>query len=156
MENITTYLIFLPIAASVVILILSKLGNDALPKMIALGATVIAFLLSLVALSKFTIGVVDIQFVHKVVWVENLNINYHVGMDGLSLLMVVLTNLLMIISVLASWNAIKERQAEFYFFLLALHTGIIGTFCAFDMFSFLCLLGNHADSDVLPDRYLGV
>ena len=135
MEHITTYLIFLPIAASLLILVLAKLGQEGLPKMIALATTVVAFLLSLVALSKFEVGA-GIQFVHITSWIPEMQINYNVGMDGLSLLLVVLTNLLMIISVLASWTAVKERQTEFYFFLLALHTGIVGTFCSFDMFLF--------------------
>ena len=78
---------------------------------------------------KFTAGI-------DVPWIESFNIHFLLGLDGLSGTLVLLTNVLMVLSVMASWTAIDKRQKEFYFFLLLLQTGIIGTFLALDLIVF--------------------
>ncbi len=69
-------------------------------------------------------------------WIPDFGITFTMGLDGLSGLMVILSNFLVVISILASWTAIRERAKEFYAFLLALQTGILGTFLALDLFLF--------------------
>ena len=67
-------------------------------------------------------------------WISSLNIHYHVGVDGISLWLVVLSAFLAVIGVLASWNAIADRTKEFYFFFLLQQTAMIGVFVALDIF----------------------
>ncbi|MBN1516827.1 NADH-quinone oxidoreductase subunit M [Candidatus Sumerlaeota bacterium] len=138
MEHLTTILIFLPAAAALLILLLAKTKNDALTKGIALAATALSTLLSLAPLysREFFSGAISLG--DSVEWFSlgPITLTYTVGMDSLSLLMVILTNGLMVIAVLASWTAITKRLTEYYFFLLLLHTGMVGTFCAFDIFLF--------------------
>lgn len=69
-------------------------------------------------------------------WIEEWGIHFTLALDGFSGLLIILTNILFIISVAASWTAIQSRQKEFYAFLLVLQTGIIGTFLALDLFLF--------------------
>lgn len=69
-------------------------------------------------------------------WLNDYNIHFAIGLDGLSGVLVLLTNLLSVISVLASWTAIQSRQREFYFYLLMLQAGVIGTFISLDLILF--------------------
>ncbi len=76
------------------------------------------------------------QFRQHLAWLPDFGISYTVGADNLSMIMIVLTAALGIFGVLCSWNAIDKREKEFYFFLLLLQTGIMGTFLALDLFLF--------------------
>lgn len=78
----------------------------------------------------------DFALVFSREWMPSWGISFTLGLDGLSGLLVILTNLLVIVSILASWTAIASRQKEFYAFLLVLQTGILGTFLALDLFVF--------------------
>ena len=69
-------------------------------------------------------------------WIPDLGISYTVGVDNLSMIMIVLTAFLGVIGVLCSWTSIEKREKEFFFFLMLLQTGIMGTFLALDMFLF--------------------
>jgi NADH-quinone oxidoreductase subunit M len=76
------------------------------------------------------------QFVTNVIWIQNPEIHYHVGIDGLSLWLIILTTFLTPIAVLLSWNSIHDRSKEFFAFLLLLEAGLIGVFAAWDLFLF--------------------
>ena len=88
-------------------------------------------------------------------WIPQLGIRLHLGMDGLSLLLILLTLGLGIMSVVASWTEITERVGFFHFNLLWTLAGVIGVFLALDLLPFLLLLGIDAGPDVFPDRHLG-
>jgi NADH-quinone oxidoreductase subunit M len=105
-------------------------------------ATVIAgidFLVSLVLWFdwwKAPLGPYGFRFVQQLPWIESIGVQYLVGVDGISMLMVLLTTLLGLIAILSSWTAIGHRVKEYYAFLLFLQTGMIGVFVSLDMFLF--------------------
>ena len=76
------------------------------------------------------------QFVENVPWIQTLGANYHVGIDGISLLLVLLTTLLGPLAILSSWDAIEDRVKEYYAFMLMLQTGMLGVFISLDFFLF--------------------
>jgi len=76
------------------------------------------------------------QFVEKASWIPSLGVNYHFGIDGISLVLILLTTIVGLIAVYCSYTAISERQKEYYVLLLLLQTFMIGTFCCLDLFLF--------------------
>src|SRR5205807_8580608 len=78
----------------------------------------------------------DFQFVEHANWIPTIGASYHLGIDGLSLLLVMLTTLLGFLSILSSWNAIQERLKEYYAFFLLLQVGMLGVFMALDFLLF--------------------
>ena len=78
----------------------------------------------------------DYQFVERHTWLPDFGISYHVGVDGISLLLVVLTTFLTPIALLCSWESIEQRVREFSFFMLALEAAMIGVFVSLDLFLF--------------------
>ncbi len=102
----------------------------------ALWTTVINFLFSLLLLKKFDTEVEGFQFVEKYSWFENLGIHYYLGIDGISIYLVLLTTFLMPICVLAGWNTIKHRVRDYMVAFLFLESLVIGTFCALDAILF--------------------
>lgn len=101
-------------------------------KRVALYVTSFNFLLSLYMLVQFNAANGDFQFIEKVEWFPALGINYHMGIDGISLFFVMLSTFLTPICILASWNSIKNRVKEYMIAFLVLETFMIGTFCALD------------------------
>ena len=69
-------------------------------------------------------------------WIPALGVHYHIGIDGISLLLIMLTTLMGFIAVLCSWNAIQDRVKEYYAMFLLLQTGMIGVFVSLDFFLF--------------------
>ena len=106
-------------------------------RQVALGVSLVTFVLSLVA-----VGALrrrrrpTIQFVERHAWLPDFGISYHVGVDGISLLLVVLTTFLTPIALLCSWESVEERVREFSFFMLALEAAMIGVFVSLDLFLF--------------------
>src|SRR5690606_27478812 len=76
------------------------------------------------------------QFVSKFNWITDLNISYHVGIDGLSMLLILLTTFLTPLTLISSWSGIKNKVKEFTFFMLFLELGMLGVFASLDMFLF--------------------
>ena len=76
------------------------------------------------------------QFVEKRSWIPSIGVHYHFGVDGISALLILLTTLLGVIAILSSWTAITDRVRQYYVFLLLLQTGMLGVFCALDIFLF--------------------
>ena len=102
----------------------------------ALWTTLFTFGLSLFLWFNFETGTPKFQFVEKYSWIESFNIFYHLGVDGISVLFVLLSTLLTPICVLASWDAVRERVKEYLVAFLVLETLMIGMFCALDMVLF--------------------
>jgi NADH-quinone oxidoreductase subunit M len=82
------------------------------------------------------VGAPGFQFEEKVSWIPSLGVNYHVGIDGISLLLVILTTLMGFIAILCSWSGIQERVKEYYAMFFLLQTGMIGVFMSLDFFLF--------------------
>lgn len=133
-KPILSLLTFLPLLGAVLIMTLR--GDQKIvaqnAKYTALWTTVLVFGLSLFMLSNFNQASPDMQFVEKSVWFPALGLTYHMGVDGISVLFVVLTAFLMPICVLASWNSVQKRVPEYMVAFLLLQTFMIGTFCALD------------------------
>src|SRR6476661_7084788 len=125
-------LLLLPLIGVVPVL----LGSEAAAKRIALVVTVLEFVLSVGLWWSLEPGVRATQLMTNVAWIPSWGIAYRVGLDGISLVMVLLTTMLMPLSVLASWNYITTRERAFYALMLTLLTGLVGVFIAFDMFLF--------------------
>jgi len=126
-------IIFLPLVGGIIILFTSK-TNETLLKGIALGASLASFVLSLFMTALFKIGG-GFQFVELGNWIPSLGIHYHLGVDGLSLPLIVLTALLSLLSVAYSWR-MELRLKEYLFLFLLLETGMLGVFAALDFFLF--------------------
>lgn len=136
---ILTSLIALPLIGALLVLVLvngnSDEGKDN-ARYAALWTTLITFIVSLVLWFKFDSSTDAFQFVEKVAWFKDLGISYHVGIDGISIFMVLLTTFLMPVCILCSWGAIKERVSEYMAAFLILESFVIGVFCALDTLLF--------------------
>jgi NADH-quinone oxidoreductase subunit M len=102
----------------------------------ALGFSLLIFVVSLGLVTGFESGHAGQQFVTNVIWIQNPEIHYHVGIDGLSLWLIVLSTFLTPIAILLSWNSIHSRSKEFFALLLLLEFGLVGVFAAWDLFLF--------------------
>ena len=134
-EHILSLLIFLPVVFSIPLLFFKK-ESEKLIKSYAFIISLIVFGLSLILYFSFNTEYQDFQFVEKAVWIPSVNSYYQVGLDGISLLLLLLTTFIMPISILASWNTIKFRLKEFYFLMLLLEASLIGVFSAMDLVLF--------------------
>jgi len=131
-------LIFLPLVGAVFILsIQGKVEIVARnSRYVALWTASANFLLSLVLWFNFDKSTPKFQFVEYAMWMPNLGIGYHVGVDGISILFVILTTVLTPICVLASWESINNRVKEYMVCFLVLETFMVGMFCALDLILF--------------------
>ncbi|HEX3065302.1 MAG TPA: NADH-quinone oxidoreductase subunit M, partial [Dongiaceae bacterium] len=129
---------FLPIAGSILILLLrgeaEAVARNA--RYLALWTSLLTFLLSLVLWFSFDRGSADFQFVEQAKWIPAFGINYHMGVDGISMLFVLLATLLTPVCVVASWQSIRTRVKEYMVAFLVLETFMVGTFCALDFVLF--------------------
>ena len=135
---ILSLLTFLPLVGA--LFILSIRGDNETvalnARSVALWTTGINFFLSLYIWFNFDPSTADFQFVEKVEWMPVLGLQYHMGIDGISMLFVLLTTLLSPICILASWEAIQTRVKEYMISFLVLETLMVGMFCALDLMVF--------------------
>jgi NADH-quinone oxidoreductase subunit M len=131
---ILTLTIFAPLLGAFLIGLIPKDRIEAL-RLAALAVTLVTFALSLAILFGFDANEAGFQFVTSAKWIPEWGIGYTIGVDGISLWMIMLTTFLMPLGVLASWSVTK-RAKPYFVFLLALETGMLGVFCALDMFLF--------------------
>lgn len=132
---ILTTVIFLPIFGALLILVMKRSG-EAFIKWTALAVSIINFLLSLPLFVSFDKTTAAMQFTEKYQWIPAWNIFYSIGVDGISVLFVLLSTLLTILCVAVSWNSIKQKTKEFYAALLLIEGSMIGVFCSLDLFLF--------------------
>ena len=132
---ILSTLIFLPVLGAVLIL-LNRRDWELVSKWIALGTSVATFLFSISLFTEFDKSTHMMQFVEKQSWIPVWNINYFLGVDGISVLFVLLSTLTAILCVLISWNSIKTKVKEFYISILLTTAFMIGVFCSLDFFLF--------------------
>lgn len=132
---VLSFVIFFPLVGALALIFTGRDQHRAL-RTIALIVTVVDFLVSLVLYRDFKPATAEFQFVEKADWIPTLGISYTLGIDGISLYLVLLTTLLTAICVLACWTDIQVKVKEFLVCLLILETGMIGVFCALDLFLF--------------------
>jgi NADH-quinone oxidoreductase subunit M len=128
-------LIFLPLAGAIAVMLLPR-NNPSLIKGLTLVWTIVEFALSLPLFFSFDETTAAMQFTESVSWFPELGISYNLGIDGLSMLLVVLSTFLTVICVLASWEAIKDKVKEYFISFLVLETALVGALCALDMVLF--------------------
>lgn len=134
-SHILSWITFLPILGVVLILFLKKEQVTAI-KFVTLGIAALDMIFSLVLYGMFKNGTALMQFEENIPWASDFGINYHLGIDGLSLLMVVLTTILSFLAILSSWNSITKSVKGYYISMLFLLTGMLGVFVALDLFFF--------------------
>ena len=132
-----TLLTFFPLIGVLVILIVSRFReSDRLIKQLAIATSVITFLISIAVLLAYDPGVASLQLVERANWIEPLHIQYYMGVDGLSILMVMLTTFISLLAIIGSWSAIENQVRTYYIFMLLLEAGMLGVFLAQDLFLF--------------------
>ncbi|HZH33517.1 MAG TPA: NADH-quinone oxidoreductase subunit M, partial [Pyrinomonadaceae bacterium] len=137
LENLLTILILLPTLGAVALLLHHYFWKqESHLRSVALVVSVVNFLISLGLLFDGGTTVDGFQFVRNAKWIEAIGTNYHVGIDGMSLWLVLLTTFIMPIAILSSWNAVEKRPAAFYTFLLLLESAMIGVFVSLDLLVF--------------------
>jgi NADH-quinone oxidoreductase subunit M len=139
MQNyLLTILILLPVigAATAIVYSFTPGAKESHHRWIALGFTTLAFLLSFLLIRGSGTAVNAFRFEENYPWIASVGARYHVGVDGISLWLVLLTTLLMPISVLSSWTAITKRQATYYALMLLLESAMIGVFVSLDLLLF--------------------
>ncbi|NDF16167.1 NADH-quinone oxidoreductase subunit M, partial [bacterium] len=133
MANILSWLTFFPVLG-IVVLALVPSKNEGLIKWIAAATLAVPLVLALSLLQTFD-PAGGMQFVEQREWISTFNIQYHLGVDGISILMVLLTALISFLAVFASWG-IKKMVKGYFMMLLLLHVGMMGCFLALDFFLF--------------------
>jgi NADH-quinone oxidoreductase subunit M len=132
---ILSLLIFTPIALSIPILFFKKDSSKSI-KIYSLTVAVIEFILSVILFLNFKNGISEFQFVEKYQWVQDFNIFYQLGVDGISLLMVSLTAFIFPITILALWNSVNQKLKTYYFLFLIMEGSLIGVFLSLDLILF--------------------
>jgi NADH-quinone oxidoreductase subunit M len=131
---ILTLVTFLPAAGALLLAFFPRRDRDI--KWFALGISIITFLVSLHLPARYVTGRTGFQFEQNTQWISTPNIHYHLGVDGISLWLVVLTTFLVPFCVMISWKSVHERVKEFFILMLVLETAMIGVFLALDLFLF--------------------
>lgn len=134
-NEILTYLLLIPILGSVLVLFF-KNEQVKLIRWFGFVVSLIAFLFSLIAYQKFDSSNSAFQLIHQIVWIKSLNVSYFVGVDGISLILVLLTTFITPLTFLSTWKAIEKNVRMFTFSLLFLEAGMIGVFISLDVFLF--------------------
>jgi NADH-quinone oxidoreductase subunit M len=133
-QHLLSLLVFLPVAGAAALALTPRAAATA-QKLIGLAVSGVVFLLSLLLAVRFR-PIALLQFEERVAWIPDYGISYHLGVDGLSLWLVVLTTFLTPVALLASWSSIERRVREFNLFMLLLEAGMLGVFCSLDLFLF--------------------
>ncbi|MGD8324198.1 MAG: NADH-quinone oxidoreductase subunit M [Gammaproteobacteria bacterium] len=133
---ILSLIIWLPILAGIVVLMIGSRGREDLSKQVALGASVVTFLLSVPLYTGFDLATAAMQFSEDASWIEQFGARYALGVDGISLPLILLTTFLTPFIVIAGWEVIKNRPAQYMASFLMLEGMMIGVFAALDALLF--------------------
>jgi len=134
-NSILSSILFLPLIGAIIIVLMNG-ENKRLIKLLGLIFSTASFLFSVWLFLKFNGASGEMQFVEKHPWISSLDISYHIGVDGISLLLVVLTTFLTPIALLASWESIEAKLKGYVALMLLLEVGTLGVFMALDTFLF--------------------
>ena len=128
-------IVFTPLLGGIFILLLSREQLGAVRRA-AFFLSLVPLAFSLLLLAAFNPADGGMQFVESAAWIPHFNVYYHLGVDGMSLFLVLLTTFLTPLVILAAWGDVHKRLKEYMFFMLALETGMLGAFVALDLFLF--------------------
>jgi len=135
---ILTLLVFFPVFGALLILFLKQMGHgsDDLAKRVATAVSAVTLGIAVVALLMFDKTNPNLQLIDKFDWIPSWGISYYLGVDGLSILMILLTAFISLLAIIASWKAIDDQVPQYYAFMLLLQAGMMGVFLAQDLFLF--------------------
>jgi len=134
-EYLLCYILLFPIFG-VLILLLLPANEEKLLKIVALNFSFLSFMGSLILWFFFQKSIGSFQYVIKLLWLPSLNLNFTLGIDGISIFFLLLTTLLIPLCILTSWNSINDNLREFLIAFLILDFFLIGTFCVLDLLLF--------------------
>jgi NADH-quinone oxidoreductase subunit M len=134
-DNLLSILIFLPLAGGIAVSAVPRHATSLI-RWLSLGVSLVTFALAILAFVTFDPYQPGMQFIEHRPWINSPPVSYHLGIDGMSLLLILLTGFLTPLAILASWSSITRHAKEFFLFLLALETGMIGVFAALDLVLF--------------------
>ena len=134
-SSLLSLILFTPLVGALVLLFVPKRQEDVI-RGIANFTVAIGFLVSLPLWFRYDTANPEFQFVERLPWIPSIGAEYFLGVDGFSVLLILLTTLMGVIAVLSSWTAITMRVKEYYIFLLMLQTGMIGAFVSLDFLLF--------------------
>ena len=132
---ILSWIIFFPLSGVVLLLFIDRRA-EGLAKWITLTVSGVTFLISLPLYWLFDETTTAFQFVEMAPWIPAWGVSYHLGLDGITLFLVLLTTLLSFLAVLGTWTAIEKYTREFMIALLLLESGMVGVFVSLDVFLF--------------------
>ena len=134
-QHILTITIFFPLAGVLALFFVNKEKSEAI-KLIGFVTTALTFVVSLFLYLGFDAAAGGFQFKEYAIWIAGLNISYYVGIDGMSLLLILLTTFLTPLALLGTWNSIHHRIREYTMMILLLEVGMTGVFASLDLFLF--------------------
>ena len=134
-QHLLSVLIALPMIGAALLLFFPRGADDAIRKFTLL-VTIAEFLLSLAVVARFDVATAGMQLVERAPWIPQYGISYIVGVDGISLWILMLTTFIMPITILSTWSAVTRNVKEFMVFMLVLETAMVGVFLATDLFLF--------------------
>ncbi|MCX6549821.1 MAG: NADH-quinone oxidoreductase subunit M, partial [Acidobacteria bacterium] len=134
-SHLLSIILFTPLAGAVLLLFVNK-RQENLIRWIANVVACIGFLVSVPLWFGYDPGSAQFQFIERMPWIPSVGAEYFLGVDGFSVLLILLTTLMGVIAILSSWTAITERVKEYYIFLLVLQGGMIGAFVSLDFLLF--------------------
>jgi len=135
-EHLLTVIIFTPTVGALLLLLPPFKGRDNAVRWVANGFGLLGFLVSLPLWFSFDRSAAGFQFMERASWIPSIGVQYLLGVDGMSALLILLTTLLGFIAILSSWTAVNDRLRAYYAFLLLLQTGMLGVFASLDVFLF--------------------
>src|SRR2546422_2282574 len=135
MNHYLSIILFTPLVGAFILLLVNKQNENAI-RWIANVVAFIGFAVSVPLWFWYNSQNADFQFVERARWIPSVGADYFLGVDGFSVLLILLTTMMGAIAVLSSWAAITERVKEYYIFLLVLQTGMLGAFMSLDFLLF--------------------
>ncbi len=132
---ILSWIIFTPMIGVLLLLFIGKNHKNAI-RTVALLTAIANFILSLILVFNFDGSTAEYQFMEKIPWIKSLGIQYFVAVDGISILLILLTTFISVISIASTWTAITEKVKGFMVAFLMLETGMLGVFLSLDLFLF--------------------
>ncbi len=130
-----SFLVFFPLVAAALLALMPR-GAERSAKLWATLAAAIEFAVSLPLWWRIVPGTPGFQFEEKVAWIPSIGATYHLGVDGVSGLLALLTTFMSLIAIVGAWTSVEKRSREFYALLLALEAGMLGTFFCVDLLLF--------------------
>src|SRR5258708_762839 len=134
-NHILSVILFTPLLGALLLLLVPREKENA-HRVLGNVFGMLGFVVSLPLVKWFHAGMPGYQFQETAAWIPSIGARYHLGIDGISFLLVMLTTLLGAISILSSWSAIQLRKKEYYILFLLLQTGMLGVFMSLDFFLF--------------------